>query len=187
MTPLEHERQVRALKRLILAHITFQQVIAACDFLITHESDEYAQFYGTFFTGICVAYMRPFMSSQRLGPLLPTYTTFPTETDHAKTHENLKNGRNWAYAHNSPDQAAGLLADEKQKEEQKRIRFIFRSDGIMFCPPEVTWPKARLHAIVCLCEFQIERIKLDVHRRIERLGQGKSYKFGEYIIGETFP
>jgi hypothetical protein len=91
------------------------------------------------------------------------------------------------HAHYSPDEASALLADEKQREEQKKIRFIFRPDGIMFCPPEITWPKSRLHAIVSLCEFQIQRIKADVHSRIERLGSGKIYRYGEYVIGEAFP
>ncbi len=187
MTPSQQERETRALKRLIIAHITFQQVIAGCDFLITHESDEYAQFYGTFLTGICVAYMRPYVSSARLGPLPREYSTFPADTPHARTHDSLRNGRNWVHAHYSPDEASVLLTDEKQREEQKKIRFIFQPDGIMFCPPEVTWPKSRLHAIVSLCEFQIQRIKVDVHSRIERLGDGKVYRYGEYIIGETFP
>src|SRR5437867_6935430 len=104
----KQETKIRALNRLIIAQITFQQVIAACEFLISHDSDEHSQFYGTFFSGICVSYMRPFMRADRLGPLPAGYSEFPNEAGHAGTHEDLKNGRNWAYAHNSPDQAAGL-------------------------------------------------------------------------------
>jgi hypothetical protein len=180
------ERKVRALKRLVLAHITFQEVIVACEFLIAHDSDEYAQFYGIFFTGICVAYMRPYVSSE-LGPLSSKYTTFPSESGHARTHQDLKNGRNWAYAHNSPHQAASLLVDEKQREEQTRIRFIVSSAGVTFHPPDITWPKARLHAVVSICQFQIERLDRDVRGLMDDLGKGRSYKHGEYIIGETFP
>jgi hypothetical protein len=181
----KQEAQVRALKRLILAHITFQQVIAACEFL--HDSDEHAQFYGTFFSGICVSYMRPFMSAERLGQLPADYSMFTKDPDHARTHEDLKNGRNWAYAHNSPDQAAGLLVNAQQQEEQKRIRFVLHGRGITFNPPEVTWPKSRLHAIVSLCRFQIDRVMRDVHDLVKHLGEGKRYEHGEYIIGETFP
>jgi len=45
------EAQVRSLKRLILAQLTFQQVIGACEFLLPHGSDEHEQFYGTFISG----------------------------------------------------------------------------------------------------------------------------------------
>jgi hypothetical protein len=182
----QRERKIRSLKRLILAHATFLEVVAACDFLVAQESDEYAEFYGTFFTGICVAYMRPFMSSG-LGVLSPKYTTFPDRTDFAKTHQDLKDGRNWAYAHNSPDQAAGLLIDEKQREEQRRVRFILGPTGIACQPPIIAWPKARLPAIAAICQFQIERIKPDVFALIDHLGAGRNYELGEYIIGETFP
>jgi hypothetical protein len=181
------ETKVRALKRLILAHITFQQVIAACEFLICHDSDEHAQFYGIFFSGICVSYMRPYMSAERLGPLPADYSTFPNAPDHARTHEDMKSGRNWVYAHNSPDQAAGLLTNTQQQEEQKRIRFVLDSHEITFHPPEVTWPKSRLHAIVSLCRFQIEHVMRDVYDLVKNLGEGKIYNHGEYIIGETFP
>jgi hypothetical protein len=183
----KQETKIRALNRLVIGQINFQQVIAACYFLISHESDEHAQFYGTFFSGIAVSYMRPFMSAERLGPLPGDYSTFPNDPDHARTHEDLKNGRNWAYAHNSPDQAAGLLANTQQQEEQKRIRFVLDSHGITFNPPEVTWPKSRLHAIVSLCRFQIEHVMRDVYDLVKHLGEGKIYKHGEYIIGETFP
>jgi len=183
----KQEAKLRALERLILAHITFRQVIAACEFLISHDSDEHAQFYGTFFSGICVSYMRPFMSAERLGRLPAGYGTFSNNPDHAGTHEDLKNGRNWACAHNSPDQAAGLLANTQQQEEQKRIRFVFDGQRITFHPPEVTWPKSRLHAIVSLCRFQIEHVERDVDDLLKNLCEGKTYKQGEYIIGETFP
>jgi hypothetical protein len=112
---------------------------------------------------------------------------FTKDPDHARTHEDLKNGRNWAYAHNSPDQAAGLLVNAQQQEEQKRIRFVLHGRGITFNPPEVTWPKSRLHAIVSLCRFQIDRVMRDVHDLVKHLGEGKRYEHGEYIIGETFP
>jgi hypothetical protein len=85
--------KIRALRRLVLAHITFQQVTAACDFLISHDSDEQAQFYGIFFSGICVSYIRPFMSAEQIGPLPSDYSTFPHNPEHAQTHEDLKNGR----------------------------------------------------------------------------------------------
>jgi hypothetical protein len=183
----EKDPQVRALKRVILAHTTFQQVIAACEFLISHDSDEHAQFYGIFFSGICVSYMRPFMSAECLGPLPAGYSTFPNAPDHARTHEDLKNGRNWAYAHNSPDQAAGLLANTQEQEEQKRIRFFLDSRGITGHPPEVTWPKSHLPAIVSLCRFQIHHVKRDVDDLLKHFGKAKKYKPGEFIIGENFP
>ncbi len=183
----KQQAKIRALKRLVLAHITFQQIIAACDFLISHDSDEQAQFYGIFFSGICVSYMRPFMSADDLGSLPSDYSTFPHNPEHAQTHRDLKNGRNWAYAHNSPSQAAGLLADARRQEEQKKIRVVVRSSGLSFNPPEVTWPKSRLHAIALLCRFQIERVERELSDLVEHLRAGKHYDDGEYIIGETFP
>ena len=181
------EAKIRGLNRLILAQMTFRQVIAACEFLITHDSDEHAQFYGPFFSGICVSYMRPFLSAEQLGALPADYSTFPNDSDHARTHEDLKNGRNWACAHNSPRQAAGLLANIRQQEEQTRIRFVIDSRGITFNPPEVTWPKSRLHAIVSLSRFQAKRTKSDIFKLLKHLSKGNCYKHGEYIIGETFP
>jgi hypothetical protein len=184
---MSEKSKILALKRLVLAHITFQQVIASCDFLIAHDSDEHSQFYGPFFSGICVSYMRPFMSAEGLGPLPKSYEEFPSDTAYAKTHADLKNGRNWAYAHNSPQQAAGLLQNEKEKEEHQRIRFSFNQNGITFSPPEVTWSKSRLGAIAQLATFQIQRIMEDVHPLMKNLASGKSYDHGIYILGETFP
>src|SRR5436190_9264646 len=181
------ENKIKALRRLILAHVAFQQVAAACDFLIKHQSDERSQFYGPFFSGICVTYMRPFMSSEGLGPIPSKYSEFPLNTEYACTHEDLKNGRNWAYAHNSPQQAAGLLANEQEREEQTRIRFEFHEHGLTFSPPEVTWPKSRLPAIAALCGFQIDRVAPDVDGLLRNLAGSKFYEYGEYIIGETFP
>jgi hypothetical protein len=187
MVDLKERSKVRALKRLVVAVATFQQVIAACEFLISQDSDEHAQFYGIFFSGICVSYMRPFMSAERLGSLSANYRTFPDNPDHARTHEDLMNGRNWAYAHYSPEQAAGLLANTRQQEEQKKIRFVLHSHGITFHPPEINWPKSRLPAIVSLCRFQIEHVKRDCDDLVKHLTKSKIYKHGEYIIGETFP
>lgn len=181
------QAKIRALKRLVLAHTTFQQVISACELLISHESDERAQFYGIFFSGICVSYMRPFMSGDNLGSLPPDYSTFPNNPEHAKTHKDLKNGRNWAFAHSSPSQAAGLLADARRQEEQTKIRLIVSSGGLSFNPPEVTWLKSRLHAIVLLCRFQIEHVERELSNLVKHLCAGKHYDDGEYIIGETFP
>src|SRR5262249_7253019 len=183
----KQQPKILALRRLVLAHITFQQVISACNFLISHESDERAQFYGIFFSGICVSYMRPFVSAEQIGPLPSGYSTFPPNTEHARTHEDLKNGRNWAYAYNSPAQAAGLLADVRRQEEQKKIRLVVHSSGISFNPPEVTWPKSRLHAIVRLCHFQMHRVERELSEVFKHLRGDKTYEDGEYILGETFP
>ena len=178
--------KVKALRRFILAHTTFQQVIAACEFLIAHDSDENSQFYDPFFAGICVSYMRPFKEAERLGILPPKYSAFP-DGEHARTHEDLKNGRNSVYAHYSPDEAAGFFKDEQRQREQKRIRFVIHKNGVKFIPPQVSWAKSRLPAIVSLCKFQIDRLEADIRDQIDRLTEGKKYEDGEYILGETFP
>ena len=127
------------------------------------------------------------MSAEQIGPLPSDYSTFQHNPEHAQTHEDLKNGRNWAYAHNSPAQAAGLLADARRQERQRRFALVVHSSGISFNPPEVTSARARLHAIVLLCRFQIERVERELSDLIEQFRAGKNYEDGEYIIGETFP
>jgi hypothetical protein len=182
---METEAKVRALERLVLAGSTFEQVIEACQVL--QQSDEHAQVYGVFFAGICVSYMRPFMSADRLGQLFKGYSTFLNEPEHARTHKDLEDGRNRAYAHNSPHQAAALLADESQRKNQTKLRLVVTPNGISCVPPELTWRKARLPAIVALCNFQIARIRDETEKLVRHLGGDRTYANGEYIIGETFP
>ena len=182
---VESEAKIRALTRLVLAGVTFEQVSEACRVL--QRSDERAQFYGVFFAGICVSYTRPFMSSEGLGPLPISFSRFPDEPEHARTHRDLEDGRNWAYAHNSPHQAGALLADESQRNSQTKVRLIVAPTGISCVPPEVTWRKARLPAIISLCNFQIKRIRTATEKLVTHLGGNRMYADGEYIIGETFP
>ena len=176
-----------ALKRFIVAHVTFQQVIKACEFLISENSDDSSQFYIPFFTGVCVSYMRPFKSAKGFGPLPPEYSKFSLNVTHARTHQDLNLGRNSAYAHYSPKEATELLPSHQQKIEQQRIRFQIRDGTALFFPPEVTWANSRLPEIISLCRFQNDRLNADIRDQIDRLRGGKTYENGEYIVGETFP
>jgi hypothetical protein len=183
----EQEKLTKLLKRLVLAGVAFRQVGRTCQHLLADNSVEQQAYYGCVFAGICVAYMRPFMSSAGLGPLSPKYEDFPADSDHLRTHSDLKKGRNTAYAHYSPGQAATLLTDSKAQAEQLRLRIRISGDSVFFSPPEVVWSRERLPAIIGLCKYQEQRTQEEIRGLVRHWRAGKDYPDGEYIVGESFP
>jgi hypothetical protein len=179
-------KKILSLKRLIIANSTFDAVADACKFLITSDVDENAPYYRIFTAGISVSYMRPFRSSDGLGTL-PQYEKFPSGTEYAKPHEDLKKARDSVFAHYSAKDAHLLVTPEKQEEVRDiQLDFDENGDPRRFVVKSINWSRGRLHAIISLCEFQASRIGDEAVGLIKHLGKGKTYR-GTHVLGKTFP
>lgn len=185
MTPAQ-KGQVKALRRLILADVAFGNVIATCDFVLGQENVEKKPWYNAVIGGICVEYMRPFMSGDGVGPLPTKYEQFP-HADFQGIHDDLKAGRNWAFAHNDPANAATLLPLEKQVGHQQLLIKI-RFDGTwVTATPQIIWEPKRLKALKAVCGFQKGRLFTELNQTVDVLRGSAKYPPGEYVIGESFP
>lgn len=182
------EAQIKAFRRAVIACDTFRHVIAACELMSAPTVRANSEYYGIVLTGVNVAYNRPFENAHMLGKLGPKYSEFPTGSEHARTHKDLRAGRDPIFAHYSPTQAAEYLTDPLQRQEQKRLRFRVDGNGnISFRPPQISWPKENMPFIISLCNFQIGRLQKEIISLMVTLSAGEVYPPGEYILGETFP
>jgi hypothetical protein len=63
------QKQILALKRLIIAGVTFDNVRLICDHIEGLGSDTFTPLHVPLFAGVRVTYMKPFMRNDGLGPL----------------------------------------------------------------------------------------------------------------------
>lgn len=181
------QKKTLALRRFLHAHDCFQEVASGCRTLLSFAPDENADFYSPFFAGICVTYMRPFRRADGLGLLPKDFSSFPPGSPHAQTHKDLEDGRDGAFAHYAPEQAARLFPDAARQEIQKKVRIWVRGGEFGYQSPAVTWAKDRLPAIEDLSLFQANRASAEAAKIFAHLAQGKTYADGDYILDESFP
>jgi hypothetical protein len=174
------------LRRNIIAQSAFKEALAGCNYLATLPADHDA--YAAIWTGVSVTYIRPFLSSEGLGPLDPAkFERFGGQREHELIHLDLKQGRHSIDAHYSPGQAADFFSDPDKRREQKRLRFI-RENGAWFVqPPIISWEPAKLAKVANLIEFQLHRLRVEATPFISILEQGKAWPDAIYYLGETFP
>src|SRR5213595_3533682 len=81
------QKQIVALKRLIIAATTFDHVKLLCDHVESLGAETFTPLHVPLFAGVSVTYMKPFMRSDGLGPLPRKFQEFPDAVGHQKTHE----------------------------------------------------------------------------------------------------
>ena len=180
-------KKTLAFRRLLIAHATFQKVASGCRALRSFALKEDADFYAPFFAGICVTYIRPFRRADGLGLLPQFFSTFPPGSPHAQTHKDLEDGRDGAFAHYTPEQAAKLLPDVVRQDIQKKIQILVRGGEFGYRAPAVTWARDRLQTIDALALFQAERARAEAAKLFAHLAEGKKFPDGDYVLDETFP
>src|SRR4051812_32291330 len=111
MTPDALSYVAHATKRLVIAGNTFGQAKLLCEHLETLGSKTDTQLHVPLIAGICVTYMKPFVKSAKLGALPPKFSKFPNGSEHKKVHEDLRNARNWFFAHRDMVNAPSLLSN----------------------------------------------------------------------------
>lgn len=181
------QKKTLALRRFLHAHDCFQEVASGCRALRDLGINEDAACYAPFFAGICVTYMRPFRRADGLGLLPPEFSVFPSGSLHAQTHKDLEDGRDGAFAHYAPEQAARLLPDITRQELQNKVRILVRAGEFRYQTPAVVWAKERLPAIEELAEFQANRVRLAAAKLFTHLANGRTYLDGDYVLDESFP
>lgn len=180
-------KKTLALRRLLYAIDCFREVASGCRALRQFASSDAVDFYNAFFAGICVTYMRPFRRADGLGLLPQEYSAFPLDSLHVQTHNDLKNGRDSAFAHYAPEQAAKLFSDPARQEVQKKMLILVKDGNFSYSSPAVTWAKERLSAIEDLALFQTERARAEAAKLLLHLAEGKKIADGTYTLDESFP
>jgi len=126
------QKQVVALKRLIIAATTFDHVKLLCAHIESLGAETFTPLHVPLFAGVSVTYMKPFMRSDGLGPLPRKFQEFPDAVGHQKTHEDLKNGRDWYYAHRDMLKAPNLLSNPDKRAGFEDITLHVEESGISF-------------------------------------------------------
>ena len=181
------KKQVVALKRLIIAATTFDHVKLLCAHIESLGAETFTPLHVPLFAGVSVTYMKPFMRSDGLGPLPRKFQEFPGAVGHQKTHEDLKNGRDWYYAHRDMLKAPNLLSNPDKRAGFEDITLHVEESGISFSINEQSWSITSVSRVRNLCDYQKSRIDKDLVALINALRSGKHLKIGQYVLGRDFP
>ncbi len=181
------QQQVLALKRLIIAGTTFDHVKLLCSHIEQLGADTFTPLHVPLFAGVGVTYMKPFMHNDGLGSLPKKFSTFPSAPGHEKTHKNLKNCRDWYYAHRDMLKAKNLLTDPERRKGFEDVTLHVEETGISFSVNEQTWSISSVSRVRNLCDYQKSRIDDDAMALVKILRKGKALQLGKYLLGRDFP
>lgn len=179
--------QVRALKRLVIAATTFEHVQALCSHIESLGRETFTPLHIPLFAGVSVTYMKPFMRSDGLGPLPRRFHKFPNAPGYEKTHNDLKNGRDWYYAHRDALRAARLLLDPTRRKGFEDVILHVEETGVSFSLNEQSWSIDSVHRVRNLCDYQKSRIDKEMIGLLNALRNGRYLAVGNYILGRDFP
>jgi hypothetical protein len=180
-------KQILALKRLIIAGVTFDNVRLLCEHIRGLGSDTFTPLHVPLFAGVSVTYMKPFMRSDGLGELPSQFSQFPGAPGHQKTHLDLKNCRDWYYAHRDMIRAPTLLVDPDKRSGFEDVIMHFEESGISFSVNEQSWSLSSVLRVRNLCYYQKSRIDKEALALVDVLRNGREFRFGDYVIGRDFP
>jgi hypothetical protein len=181
------QKQILALKRLIIAGVTFDNVRLICDHIEGLGSDTFTPLHVPLFAGVSVTYMKPFMRNDGLGPLPARFSKFPGAPEHEKTHGDLKKGRDWYYAHRDMMRAPTLLANLSKRDGFEDVILHIRESGISFSVNEQSWSFSSVSRVRNLCYYQKSRIDKEAIGLINALSNGRDLVAKDYILGRDFP
>ena len=181
------QKQILALKRLIIAGVTFDNVILLCDHIHGLGKNTFTPLHVPLLAGLSVTYMKPFMRNDGLGQLPTKFSKFPGARGHEKTHVDLKNSRDWYYAHRDTIKAPTLHADPGRRSGFEDVTLHFAQSGVSFSVNEQSWSLDSILRVRNLCSYQKSRIDKEALALIEALRQGKHLPYGDYLLGRDFP
>ena len=181
------KRRVRALKRLILASTTFKSVELMCDHVESLGEPTSTLLHVPLLAGVCVTYMKPFMSSGGLGTLPASFEDFEEEKTHARFHEDLKRLRNWFYAHRDVKNIPTLLGRSSPEERFDKVIFHLESNRTYsFSVHELSWEIVGLTRVRDLCRFQRQRADTSADQILHQLFANVALVPGSYLIEDDF-
>jgi hypothetical protein len=137
--------------------------------------------------GICVAYARPFLRADGLGPLDEKYAKL-SESAMQETHDDLLRIRHTLYAHRDLTRTIAWNPATQTSEAMHGVTLFF--DGrheYTFATHEPTYRDINLPAVILLCEHQRARIAVDRHKVVDKLCRGVCPPRGTYELGIQFP
>jgi len=181
------QKQILALKRLVIAGVTFDHVKLLCIHIRQLGPQTFTPLHVSLFAGVCVTYMKPFMRADGLGPLPAKFQTFPAAEGYQKTHNDLKNGRDWYYAHRDMLKAPNLLSNRDRRARFEDVTLHVEESGISFSINEQSWSIGSVSRVRNLCDYQKARIDKDIEELFNTLRRGKRLAVGKYVLGRDFP
>jgi hypothetical protein len=180
------EKQILSLKRLIIAGVTFDNVILLCNHIETLGRNTFTPLHVPLFAGVSVTYMKPFVRSDGLGSLPKRFSEFPAAPGHRKTHIDLKNCRDWYYAHRDMIRCSTLLVDPVRRRSFEDVTLHFTQPGISFSVNEQSWDFGSILRVRNLCHYQKSRIDKEARELVKVLRGGKHYP-KDVVLGRDFP
>jgi hypothetical protein len=181
------QKQILALKRLIIAGVTFDNVKLLCDHVEGLGQDTFTPLHVPLFAGVSITYMKPFMRNDGLGPLPPRFRKFQNAPGHGKTHADLKKCRDWYYAHRDMINAPILLANPERRSGFEDVILHFAESGISFSVNEQSWSLSSISRVRNLCSYQKARIDKEAMALVDTLRNGREFPIKDYVLGRDFP
>jgi hypothetical protein len=179
------ESELQPLRRLVHADKSFRTIIRLVKFLEAAALSENEEAYVPVMAGICFTYAQPFWGNDGLGPLPEKFREFRNQPRFEKIHTALLSGREWLYEHVGVESIFNTGA--RQDRTGKVTITLQPGGGIVFDEEDSRWSQEELREIADLCRYQSSRLAPDIKVLISEISEGKSYKLGSYILGETFP
>ena len=181
------KRRVRALKRLVLASTTFKSVELMCDHVESLGEPTSTLLHVPLLAGVCVTYMKPFMSSGGLGPLPASFEKFEGEKTHARVHADMERLRNWFYAHRDVVNIPTLLGRSASEGRFDKVTFHLESNRTYsFSVHELSWELVGLSRVRALCRFQRRRADTSADQILHQLFADIALVPGSYLIEDDF-
>jgi hypothetical protein len=181
------KQRVCALKRLVFASNTFQSVELMCDHVEALGEQTSTLLHIPLLAGICVTYMNPFMSSGGLGPLPRLFTNFSANERHARVHADMKNLRNWFYAHRDMLNIPTLFTDSASGDRFDELTFhLDRDRTYSFSTHQLSWDIEGVQRVRDLCRFQRNRADRLADKILHQLFASVPLAPGAYVLDDEF-
>jgi hypothetical protein len=179
------EAELQPLRRLIHADKCFRTIMRLVKFLESAGLQEDEEAYLPVMAGICFTYAQPFWGNDGLGPLPQKFREFPNQPRFEKIHTALLSGREWLYEHVGVESI--FHTGDKKGRIGKVTITLQPGGGVVFDEEDLRWSQQELREIADLCRLQSSRLAPDIKALISDISEGKKYKLGSYVLGETFP
>jgi hypothetical protein len=181
------KQQILALKRLVLAGVTFDHVILFCDHIESLGRNTFTPLHVPLFAGVSVTYMKPFMRSDGVRKVTGKFSEFPHAPGHAKTHKDLKNCRDWYYAHRDMINLRRFLPSRTGELVFEEVTLHLEASGISFSVHEQSWSFDSIRRVRNLCYYQKSQLDKEALGLVDTLRRDQVYSFGDYVLGRDFP
>jgi hypothetical protein len=153
----------RRVLRLQLAEHAFSDSAVLARHALNAEFEERSQMYSALLGGVVVAYCRPFLEADGLGPLSDEFLEFAAKDQdrYTKLHQNLLKLRHEVYAHRDLQALSQVASEDPAKfVDPGEVVISFRPGDFTIEVKEMLMGKSGLSTSLELIDFQMAKARI---------------------------